>query len=296
MLQGDSSSFVLDEGCDAELIEVMSLPNRWTEFPHARERERGLVILAGEVLHISNYVVAREPVLSMRCLRGLPEISEDGLDVEVWCWADGAEGQRLLSFRLENAQTDAGLHEIEMALPLSPGSTVRFEVRCCAGPLGQNEADWLGLTALVICGRDKLSLLRARTQHDWRLANEIQHFNQVYSSEFYRDRRHERSAAVVGEVRTLPSRKDRSSDNASIRPALLERLRCMSPTPGENTFAFAHRMLAEILPVRPPDFSSRLRAMAEHYKRRPLRMLSLCAGEAAVEGSILHAAAVPVEL
>ena len=291
-----ASSFVLDEGCDAELVQVMPVQHRWTEFPHARERERGLVMLAGEALRLPFLVVTREPVLWLRCLRGLPQISQDGLDVEVWCWTEEDDGRRLVSFRLDNQQVDAGLRELELTLPLQKGARVRFEVRCGAGPRGHSEADWLGLTGMVISARDQLPLLRARTQHTWRLANEIEHFNQVYSGEFYRDRQGKGSAELVGEVRELPPREGCVKDPQGVRDALCERLSRVSPASGENAFAYAHRLLAEVLPIEPPNFPSRLRAMSGRCEGRPLRMLSLCAGEAAVEGAILQAAAVPVEL
>lgn len=292
----EASSFVLDEGCEADLVQVMPVQARWTEFPHARERERGLVMLAGEVLRLPPLVVAPEPVLWLRCLRGLPQISQDGLDVEVWCCMDEGDSRRLVSLRLDNDQVDAGLHEIELSLPLPEGAVVRFEVRCGAGPLDQSEADWLGLTGMVISARDQLALLKARTQHAWRLRNEVEHFNQVYSGEFYRDRQDEGSAALVGEVRQLPSKSGCVDDPQGIRGALRERLCLISPVPRENAFAYTHRLLGALLPIQPPDFPARLRAISKRCGNRPLRMLSLCAGEAAVEGSILQAAAVPVEL
>ncbi|WP_168170357.1 class I SAM-dependent methyltransferase [Rhodanobacter sp. C03] len=275
------------------------MADRWIEFPHIPQRERGLVMQAGECLQLPALTAPREPILWMRCLRGVPQISDDGLDVEVWCACDGGEAQRLLSHRLDNTQTAASLRELSIDLPVPLGCQLRIEVRCGAGPLGQPSADWLGLLGLVVCARDEFDLLRARTHHAWRLQNEIAHFSQVYSNDFYSDRHTNRRASVDDSSprRAMPSRSvDQGVVEASLRAALHDHLRCVEPLAGENAFAYANRMLAMVIPAQAPDFPGRLRALSAQHPDRPLRMLALCAGEAAIEGSILEAAGVPVEL
>ncbi|MEP6897738.1 MAG: class I SAM-dependent methyltransferase [Rhodanobacter sp.] len=290
--------FVLDEGCDAVLVECVSIAARWTEFPHARQRERGLVMVAGERLKLPALRVPAEPVLWMRCMRGLAQISDDGLDVEIWVTTGKSADQLLLCQRLENDQVDAGLREIVIDLPLPAGSDVQLEIRCGAGPKGDPRADWLGLVGLVVCARGELALNRARSHQAWRLKNEIEHFSQVYSGEFYRDRQLDRgaSAAAIGPLRNLPARTSPDVSNAQMRSALRARLASVEPAPGEQAFAYAHRMLERLIPLRAPDFAGRLRDMSIKRSGRPLRMLALCAGEASVEGGLLAAAAVPVEL
>ena len=293
-----NQAFVLDEGCAAELVEIVSIAARWTEFPHAPQRERGLVMVAGEHLRIPEILAPREAVLWIRCMRGLPEISCDGLDVEIWGWLGEEPGQLLLSLRLGNAQPNGGLREGVIDLPVAAGSKLRLEVRCGAGPQGHSEADWLGLLGLVVCARGELALHRAQSQHAWRLENEIAHFAHVYSGEFYRDRQLDRGAsgAAIGPLRNLPPRVSDDPSYQKIRTALRDRLNNMEPAAGENAFGYALRMLGTLIPDQPPDFAGRLRSMSAKRAGRPLRMLSLCAGEASIEGGLLAAAGVPVEL
>lgn len=272
--------------------------DRWTEFAHFPQRERGLVLHAGERLHLPTVVAPSEPILWMRCLRALPRISDDGLDVEVWYGCDGGEARLLLSQRLENVQATASLRELTIDLPVPVGSALRIEIRCETGPYGDPSADWLGLLGLVVCARNEFDLWRARNQHAWRLQNEIAHFSQVYSSDFYRDRHTERRASGGDSQppRTLPPRSVDQTAETSLRAALRTLLQGVSPHAGENAFAYANRMLAMLIPAQAPNFPGRLRELAGRHPDRPLRMLALCAGEAAIEGGILEAAGVPVEL
>ena len=272
--------------------------DRWTEFQHMPQRERGLVMRAGEHFQLPVVIAPHEPILWIRCARAVPQISDDGLDVEIWYGRDGKEMQLLMTQRLDNSQTGASLRELTIDLPVTVGSLLRIEIRCGAGPQGRGDDDLLGLLGLVVCSRNEFDLLRARTHHAWRLKNEIAHFNQVYSNDFYRDRHKDRRVSTVGSSppRALPPRPADHAAKTAMREALVTRLREVQPTTGENAFAYANRMLAMAIPVQPPDFPGRMRAMSARKAGRPLRMLALCAGEAAIEGGILAAANVPVEL
>lgn len=293
------ASFVLDEGCAARLVEVSTLAARWIELPHAPQRERGYVLLAGERLELPALRSPREPVLWLRCMRGLPEISEDGLDVEIWARQNAKQEQLLLSLRLENTQPQASMHEVLLDLPLQVDETWGLELRCGPGPRGMGNADWLALLGLVVCAREELPLLRARTHHAWRLANEIEHFSHVYSNAFYRDRHVDRrggEGGVAGSVRPLPAAESQDDARERLRVALLLRLRGVLPREEENAYSYASRMLGQLIPESAPDFAGRLRRMSACRGGRPLRMLALCAGEASIEGRLLAQAGVPVEL
>jgi SAM-dependent methyltransferase len=276
----------------------LTMAARWAEFPHMPQRERGLVIQAGECLQLPVMTVPREPILWMRCLRAVPQISDDGLDVEIWCGCNGGDMQLLLTQRLDNSQPTASLRELTIDLPMPMGSLLQTEIRCGPGPRGRGANDWLGLLGLVVCAREEIDLQRARTQHTWRLKNEIAHFSSAYSNDFYRDRHADRRASEDGSSppRALPPRPADHAVETAMREALHARLRDVPPIAGENAFAYACRMLGLVIPVTAPDFPGRLRALSAQHPDRPLRMLALCAGEAAIEGSILAAAGVPVEL
>jgi hypothetical protein len=62
--------------------------------------------------------------------------------------------------------------------------------------------------------------------------------------------------------------------------------------PGDDVFHYAHRVLQSIIGTPAPNFPSRLKAM---YSDQPVRVLSLRAGEAGIESSILKTA-VPTEI
>ena len=297
-MRAPATSFVLDAASGMRLVERARLDARWTEFPHAPQRERGLVLLAGERLELPPLRCPPEPVLWLRCMRGLPQISADGLDVEIWAQHDEAPEQRLLSLRIDNAHPQAGAREVLLDLPFAVGEVWRLDLRCGPGPLGQGDADWLALVGLVTCARGELPLLRARAHHAWRLENEIAHFSHVYSDAFYSDRHVDRRAqgAVVGPVRTLPSAGSADDAQERLRAALRAYLGDVPPNPDENAYSYASRMLGSLIPDQVPDFAGRLRQMSASREGRPLRMLALCAGEASVEGRLLAEAAVPVEL
>ena len=290
----EGNAYVLDENADHALVERAEI-SRWMEFAHASQRERGLVLLAGERLRIPVLKIAREPILWMRCLRGLPEISADGLDVEIW-QCDGGTEHLLLALHMDNGQPDAGVREIELALPVAPDDELRLELRCEPGPANDPTADWLGITGLVICSRDELALRKAQSQQAWRLANEIAHFDQVYTKDFYRDRQVRREGATVGPVRPLPMRASNSLSPTRLQIALRAQVRNLSPRLGENAFGYAHRMLQTLIPQSAPDFAGRLRELSQARGGKPVRWLSLCAGTASVEGTLLESADVPVEL
>ncbi|WP_266183429.1 class I SAM-dependent methyltransferase [Dyella humicola] len=293
------SSFVLEEEAPVRLVEKASVPNRWTEFAHFSQRERGLVLLSEESLHLPALTVPREPVLWMRCLRGLPEISKHGISVEIWCRFDGGEARLLVKQHLMNDEPAASAWEMLVDLPLAAGQMVELELRCEGGKRGFfHRADRLGLLGLVVCAREDLPLTRARSHHAWRLKNEIAHFQNVYSGDFYKDRHRDRGAdlPLMQPIRPLPPSKPAQEAVLGLRDALASRLSSILAQPGENAFNYAMRVLGTVIPAQAPDFPGRLQALAGKRAGGRLRMLALCAGEAAVEGQILAAAAVPVEL
>lgn len=285
--------FILDDDGQVQLKALVTLDARWTEFPHAHQRMRGLVLLAGEKVTLPWLTAGRDPWLAMAFLRGLPEISEDGLELMVMLEVEG-DAARLVGLAvLDNAMPAAGYREWECSLPVAGGARYRVEIQCGAGPRGRPEADWLALTALAVGPRQGNGRRMAKANHAWRLANEIAHFSSVYDREFYRDRHVQRSTRNLAPIRELPLP---ARDVGLQGDGLRMRLRDHPPVPGENAFGYAHRLLTRMLPAKPPGFAARLQEIHARDPGRPLRMLSLCAGEAATEGRLLVEAGVPVEL
>lgn len=284
--------FLLDEAEPFEFEQAIELAARWTEFPHAPGRQRGMVLLAGEALRTPPLRIASDAVLWLRALRGLDTISEDGAQLAVhWHGLDSGDSRELAVIDFHNASPAAGLVELSLAWPACD-EAFRIELRGLPGPRALGDADWIGLLEAVVCDAPALPLLRARSQHGWRLANEIAHFAAVYDNAFYADR-HARQGQRTLDAAPEPLPPVQPVVDAIAPDALEAAAREVEPLPGENAFGFAHRVLGRLLPMRPPDFPARMRALAGHG---PLRMLALCAGAGAIEAGIIARADVDVEL
>ncbi|WP_160171930.1 class I SAM-dependent methyltransferase [Arenimonas donghaensis] len=288
--------FVLDEGGDARLETVMELSPRWRELAHAGERSRAVVLVPGELLRSPWLEAEVETQVSLVVARGLPQISADGLTAELWLLSDAGPARKLLCWTLDNEADNNGEAALLVTLPLAEGQRYALELRCGPGPQGIPDADWLAVIEWVVGRFDRVPLLRARTHAAWRLENELAHFSGSYDAAFYANRQNPAAVArpEAAPLRELPAQ-------ASERPApdlaiWDERLRDLAPQPAENAFHYAHRLLRHLLPVPAPDFAARLRMLQERRPGQPLRMLSLCAGNAAVERSLLERADVPVRL
>jgi SAM-dependent methyltransferase len=287
----DSTEFFLDETGEFRLHTLLDISPRWIEMAVRSELSRALVLVAGEKAETPALVAGEETRVWLKLGRGLPEISDDGLDAELWLVTAAGE-RRLMSWHLDNS--DAGKLELDMALPVDPGLGFQLELRCGPGPRGNPLADWLAVLEWVVAPPDRIALLKSRCHAAWRMANEVAHFNAAYESSFYEHRRVDRGGGErVGDVRQLPP------DAGRVQPvdgeALARRLGDPPPLPTDNAFTYCHRLLGQVLQARPPDFAQRMRDMAGR-RPGPLRMLSLCAGEAAVEGMLLERAGVEVEL
>ena len=287
--------FVFDEGGDTGLETAMALTPRWRELPHAPERTRAFIMVPGERLATPWLTAETETSVWLQLARGLPEISDDGLEVGLWLERDGGEPQPLLTLFLDNQAPDAGKQGLSLPLPLREGEKFRVSLRCGPGPRGEPDADWLAVVAWVVGRLERLPLLRARSHARWRLANELAHFSGAYDQAFYAGREVDRGGdAAASGLRRLP--EPPAALPAPDLSRLQARLTDTDARPGENAFGYAHRLLRQLLPLPDPDFAGRLRALQARRPDSPLRMLSLCAGRGAVEGALLESADVPVHL
>jgi SAM-dependent methyltransferase len=287
------AEFLLTKTGDYRLTEVLPIEPRWIELPHAPESTRCLAMIPGEVLSTPLLVAAEEAAAWLKIARGLPQISGDGLEAEVWLCPEDAAPSRLFCWRLDNDSPRAGKASVVLPLPIATGRRFRLELRCGAGPEGDPSADWLGVVEWAVSSELRLPLLRARSHAEWRLQNELAHFENAYRGEIYRHREVTRRDDAIVEIRDLPIQ-------AAILPgidvaSLMARAELVAPTPGESSYVYSHRLMFGLLDQQRPQFANRL---AEMHARldRPLRMLSLCAGEAKVEADIFARAGVPVEL
>lgn len=179
--------YILGEDSPFDLRAVAAHDARWTEFPHAHQRMRGLLLLAGEQLVLPCCLAGHEPWLSLTFLRGLPSISVDGLVMQVHLEVEDTDVRLVDSARFDDLIPAAGYRDWEIGLPVEDGACFRLIIRCDPGPAGRREADWLALVCLAIGDRMGCGRRRAKSLHDWRLANEVAHFSSVYDQAIYKD-------------------------------------------------------------------------------------------------------------
>ena len=296
VVQRGAREFVLQEDGEAELDARADLSPRWQQLAHAPELTRAHLLIAGETLRTPWMEAEADTEAGLTLARGLPEISDDGLTAELWLRKEAGGECKLVSWTLENHTPGIGEAGLVVPLPLQEGERFRLELRCGPGPLGSGNKDWLAVLDWVVGRFDRLPLLRARSHAAWRMANELAHFAGAYDRDFYADRKIDApsGAASMAGVRPLP--KDAADIPAPDESAWIERLGDMPALPGENAFSYAHRMLQRLLPEPAPNFATRIRELQARRPGEPLRMLSLCAGLAAIERFLLEHAGVPVRL
>jgi hypothetical protein len=251
---------------------------------------RGLVLIAGESLWLPWLSATQEPWLSLEFLRALPEISDDGLELCIELERIDAPSSVIGIAALDNRMPKGGFSTWGLSIPVLSGESFRLRVRCEAGPMGNPNGDWLGITSLSVGEYSQAPLRRARSHGNWRVENELAHFRSLYKGEFYKHRQVNRRTTEAGRIRPLPTEITSFGDEVlGRRPVRLP------PLAGDNVFTFSSRLLQCVLPITPPNFAGRLKTISAR-KGAPVRMLSICAGEAGVEGRILSEANVEVEL
>jgi hypothetical protein len=290
------SSFVLEQEATFSHLARATLKSRWVEFAHKAQRELGFLLLANEIMQLPQLDVPPEPVLWLRVIR--PDTAEEDVEVSVWDQSSNkSTSAPLVSVSLQRHTPGECVRELLLDLPMDVGHVAHLEVRCAGKERLFQKTDRVGIVGLVICSRVELPLWRARAHKAWRVENEIAHFQNVYNGDFYKGRHVDRGACAsgIGAIRKLPARPDASDGSECLRQELIARLLAVKANTDENAFGYATRLLGTVIPDRPPNYPLRLAALAQATPRK-LRMLALCAGEAAVEGQILAAANVPVEL
>lgn len=262
---------------DPDSIYLVNVPaghpptNRWMAPAHIGAVRPAMILLAGERLTVPlwDYSFTQECVLTF--CGGLPEISADGLELELGVCSD--EGVSVLArFPLLR-----GAESIERTVHISMTATKRqnsLYVACLAGPMGDPCADWLAIRELVIAPRELVNLTRARTFSKLRIENERAHFSRAYLHPMYQER-FQRATSI---------------------DALIPSARSLATADGcSNAFDLALAWLGQRSGEDVPDFTARLRAHGQALGR-PVRIASLCSGTAVTEAALIRGAGVEVEL
>lgn len=285
--------FVLGEEPDARLQPVMDLGERWKELPHLKTRSRGFVLIPGEYVESPVIALTDEHRLRLDVALGTTPISRDGLRLNISA-VEGGQEIRLGSLSLLNEVAAGTATRFDLSLATLAGRAMKFVLACDAGPENEPDSDWAAICSFVVAPSDSLELATATSHYQWRARNEMRHFTDVYDGEIYGSRRGDRDAVSVVERRRIePSSAVRPATAQAIDPPALP-WAPPQPKPGDTSFHYASRLLARLLPRTQPDFPARLARRAPTGNAP--RVLSLCAGEAGIEGLLLRKANVPVDV
>lgn len=285
------SSFVLGEESTASFSFVLDLGERWKELPHVNTRSRGFILIPGESVQSPALAVTDEHRLRLDVALGTTPISGDGLRLTITALDDGQE-IRLGSLSLGNELSAETLTRFDLSLVGLAGKTMKFVLACDAGPENDPTSDWAAICCFVVAPSDALELATARSQYQWRARNEVENFANTYGSEVYDSRKGDGTITPVTERRRIePSR---SSPDEPVEQTILPDQQWDPPKPGDTSYAYAARMLGRLMPATLPRFPERL-ARSSATGKVP-RVLSLCAGEAGIEGMLLRKAQLPVDL
>ena len=289
-VRGARFFFVLDEGHGDEVQAVAEVGPRWMELPHAAARSRGFVLLPGEELRTGEFDVDASHCVCLQAMRAVPEVSVDGLDLELR-FEGGGDVLPLATLHVGNEQDATQPLARFLDLRAYAGRRGRLVLRCLPGAAGDPRGDWAAILAWCVATDDMLGLARARSQHAWRLANESGHFVDVYRDRVYGAGEACAEQHSVAQETPIEAFGDdvASQPDVATRPFASQ----PAPAPGETGFEYAVRLLAAFDPPR-IDFAERLRMLAANG-RRP-RLLSLCAGEARIEADLVARSGVACDL
>ncbi len=291
---GRSGSFVLDETAKFEIVGTPSglEIDRWIRVAHCRDQRPSLVLVAGEQLRLNGSLqIEEDSRMFLRYAAALPRISDDGLVCEISFGdvADPMSEEIVASLPVSGGDQRPYWSSAELAIGNLAGHEGEVRIRCRPGPLDDPTADWLALADFCIARADELSLVRARSFHQLRSTNELEHFNRTYSQNLYSTEQQRLSRLAGGPERPVRRWNPSSFQDEPIRGDLAQPL---APGPGESAYAYAHRLLGSCIPVSAPHFRARLEQRA---RDGGIRVLSLCSGAARIEASYAEAVGERVE-
>jgi len=285
-IPADSMEFYLDETSN---FNIEGTPNRivfprWMQISHCEDKRTSLILVAGESLELtSTLIIERDSRLFIRYSAALHNISSDGLICEVYFnGADPISSSDIIcTLPISGGTQPPYWRMVELDISFLTHRGGRLIFKCQPGPDGDPSSDWLAISDLSIARADRLSILKARSFHDLRSRNEIEHFSSVYRHSMYSSVQEQRAEIASGYSR--PVRKlERKTD-------FVEKLNAdmivddVKPLPEESPYGYASRLLASSIPQTPPNFAERLKSRSE--SGGVVRVLSLCSGAARIEAS-----------
>jgi len=168
----------------------------------------------------------------------------------------------------------------------------------CFSPSGRADLESkLAVVKWVAGPNDRISLLTARRHQSHQMKSALECFNVAYNHEIYANRKvdDERvgfsSFTPLQKISAAPERK-------SEEPITVESLLKLPSTEvaeSDDVYHYAHRVLQSLIPITPPNFPKRIHSIYQR-ESRPVRILSLCSGTAAIERQMVANAGCPVEI
>ena len=227
----------------------------------------GLVLLAGAQAVFEEMHVAGDEVGVLTVGQAIPQVSNDGLVARLF-FRHGGMDTFLASISVPRDCGDAAWATEKFSMRAVAGQRGCLVVECDPGPDNDSTADWLAVYECVVSPSAQLRLNRARAFRAWRTQNELEHMGRVYmEDDFYSG---EGPQSVYQRIDPSPER--------------IAQLRRLSTNP----FEMAHLLVQEFIGPIPMPFHARLSNKARYYATGPLRVLSLCSGEARVEQQLIQ--------
>ncbi len=282
------SSFQLDLSAGAPLQKVRSgrpLAVVAEPFPELGPRTFGVPLERGESLDSPFIETSSEHILEIRALLSMDQVASCELLVSA-STAESDAWTPLARLHLSPGRRDA---ELRVSLQGLTGP-LRFRVGVAAPRKGR-----CLLALFRVCAAHEVGRTNALTGYEARLSNEMGHFSATaYTHALYGDATHEpcgeNTVSAAGAVIVQQPPQRRRSD---LHALAMRSLQTLAPVEGELAFNYALRALQHLLPVPPLTFFSRMRELGV---ASPARILSIMAGAARVEESLLQHCPGDVEL
>jgi SAM-dependent methyltransferase len=282
-----SDSFYLD---DQSLFDISNTPlelnfPRWMQVSYCLENRLALILVAGEALKIrEQLMIQSDSRLFIRYTAGLPNISTDGLQCEIYFQEDGGidDQNAIAILPLKGGIQSKSWRAIEFDISYLAGHYGHLLIKCDAGKNGDKTADWLAISDLCYAMEDQLQLVKARSFKHWRITNEISQFNHAYQHSMYELKGNQQMSNSIGPSRIVRKLVKFDENRANIGYEEIK-VHDVEPFVNESVYAYATRLMGNLLPGKPPDFLKRLKLKSD--QGNIIKVLSLCSGTARIEAS-----------
>lgn len=286
-------SLDLDLVADYLAINTSAHKPRYTYITDRMVRSRFAIIQIGEKLTAAKVKVSADHILKVRFALP-PNTTRNNSSSLVISYFDAAQGYIEFAKIAAPHPTSKQEHpwsDINLSLASLSGQEIQFSL----SPLLND----ICISYFVICPEYAETLIRGCTNYYWRLKNESSHFSgDVYHHAMYKDGQSESSFSknqkIKYEIKTAISATSHDANYLQeCKHYLAQQLEKMEVNPNELAYNFGMRCLGSLLPISPPNFFDRIKKMSS---TKPLKILSICSGDAHIEKRLLENCDQPIEI